>query len=179
MTRCLLPPDAPEHWCDIRRRTVQIPSPAAGTDWLVRVPVAEAWLIRGLVATLTTSAALGTRVPELRIRDEGVVISRWQAARGQSPSETDHLSIVQGGPAAVPTGAAFNQWGVPAEVTIHPGRILDTNTLGIDVADQWSEIALDVVFELNRGQGAAYRYAQWRRQVAGGMPDTRVESGYQ
>ncbi|HEY5985050.1 MAG TPA: hypothetical protein VIV12_01520 [Streptosporangiaceae bacterium] len=175
--RCLLPPTAPEHVCDIRRRTVLVADPAAGADWSVRIPVAESWLVQGLTATLVTSAAVANRAPRLEVTDEGVIISRFQPGRAPAASQTVRWSLVTGGPSAANTNSTIGTWGGPTELLIHPGRTLQVITENIDVADQWLAIALDVIFELNRGAGAAKRYAAWVTSREAALPSDRLAAG--
>lgn len=175
--RCLLPPDAPEHVCDIRRRTVLVAAPAAGADWSVRVPVAEAWMVRGLTATLVTSAVVANRAPRLEVADEQDVISRFQPGRAPAASQTTRWGLVIGGPSSANTSSTIGTWGGPTELLIHPGRILQVVTENLDVGDQWSAIALDVVVELNRGAGAAKRYAAWRARQDQALPADRLAAG--
>lgn len=175
--RCLLPPDAPDHVCDIRRRTVLVAAPAAGADWAVKVPVAEAWLVQGLTATLVTSAVVANRAPRLEVADEEVIISRFQPGRAPAASQTTRWTLVTGGPSASNTSSTIGTWGGPTELRIHPGRTLQVVTENLDVADQWSAIALDVIFELNRGAGAAKRYAAWVRSQQAALPSDRLASG--
>jgi hypothetical protein len=177
MSLCLLPPDAPEHWCDIRRRTVQVPNPAAGADWSVQVPGAEAWSIRSLAALLTASAIVASRGPQLQVIHAGVVIAVFQPSQSITAGSASQVGLVPGGPAAANQFAGMIEWGVPDPFIVWPGLTLAVATRNIDVADQWSGIALDVVFELNRGRGAARRYAEWAKATEAGLPADRVRSG--
>jgi len=177
MSRCLLPPDAPEHWCDIRHRTIQVASPAAGADWSVQAPVAEAWSVRGIFAQLGTSAVAATRVPQLRLIDPFGVLLAMQPSQGVAANSTMRFSLTVGGPAGGNSSGGASNWGGPDPFIVWPGYTLAVVTPTIDVADQWSLIALDVLFELNRGAGAAKRFADWRRSQQADLPAQRLRGG--
>lgn len=175
--RCILPPTAPEHVCDIRRRTVQVPAPAAGVDWAAQIPVAEAWDIQGMRATFTTSAVVATREVALQVVMAGVVRAVFKSSRQQTAGLVADYGLVTGGPAPLDATLTTGVIGVPDPFILEPGSVLQTATAAIQAGDTWTNIALDVVFELNRGRGAARRYANWARQQAAGLPDTRVVTG--
>ena len=179
MTSCLLPPNAAPHVCDVRRRTVIVPDPAPGVDWAVQVPGSEAWDIRALTATLATSAALGNRGARLEYTDGTTRVLSLQPSGIQAPSLTIRYGLAPGGPAGSNANTLAVQWGGHEPFLLAPGFVLQPSTVNLDVADQWTAIALDVIFELNRGAGAARRYAQWRQSQEGGLPDVRVQSDYQ
>lgn len=164
--RCLLPPSAPRHWCDIRRRTVLVAAPAAGVDWSVPVPVAEAWLVYGMRATLTTAAAVATREVALQVAMAGVVRATYKSSRQQTAGLVADYGLVPGGPAGLDATLATGAVGVPDDFILEPGSVLQVATAALQAADQWSNIALDVVFELNRGEGAAREYMEWRQSQA-------------
>ncbi len=176
MSGCLLPPGAAPHVCDIRRRTVQVPDPAVGTDWSVQVPGSEAWDVRALFAQLQTSAVVANRGARLEYTDGTIRVLTLQPSNSQAAGLLIRYGLVPGGPLGSNAFGASVQWGGHEPFLLAPGYVLQVNTINLDVGDQWSQVALDVIFELNRGQGAARRYAQWREQQAAGLPDERLRS---
>ncbi len=172
--RCILPPYAPEHVCDIRRRIVQVANPAAGADWSVQVPGSEAWDVRSLVATLTTSAVVANRAPRLELAEVGIVNARFQPGRAPAASQTTRWSLVTGGPSASNTSSTVGTWGGSSELIVWPGQVIQVVTENLDAGDTWTEIALDVIFELNRGRGAAKRYAAWVQSQEAALPADRL-----
>lgn len=147
---------------DVRRKTVIVASPAAGADWSVQVPGGERWSFRGLVAQLVTSAAVGNRGPRLERSDGSVRVLSLQPSQIIAPSTTVRASLVVGGPLGANAQSQAVQWGGPDPFILNPAWILSTSTINIDVADQWSQIALDVLWEPVRGEAAQRRFDQWR-----------------
>lgn len=130
---------------NLQIRTVQ--SPVAGSDFVIVVPSPEDWRVIGVRATLTTSAAVANRVPEI-VYDDQTNIGAGVVAMTTQPASTAVVynfaclsSAFSTG--ALATGAKANigigEWILP---TAYRLRVITT---AIDAADQWS--AITVSFE--------------------------------
>ena len=150
-------------WCgvDVRRRVIQVPSPAAGADWSVQVPGGERWSIRSLVAQLQTSAVVANRGARVEVSDGNVRVASYQAAQVQAASVVARHTLVPGGPAGANAQSQASQWPGPDPFILPPGWVLSTSTVNLDVGDQWSQIALHVLQEPVRGGTAARMFREW------------------
>lgn len=151
-------------WCgeDVRRRVIQVPSPAAGAEWSVQVPGGERWSIRSLVAQLLTSAVAANRGARLEVSDGNVRVASYQAAQIQAASTTVRHTLVPGGPVGANAQSQASQWPGPDPFILAPTWVLSTSTINLDVGDQWSAIAMHVLVEPVRGDAGARLYRQWR-----------------
>jgi hypothetical protein len=123
-----------------RSRIVYRPAaPAAGADWSAVVPAGHTWRIIAIGATLVTSAAVATRVVHMAFNDGHGTYIRVPAQASQAASLTRYYAWFpeSGGDATgsgistpLPDGGLMAGWSV--------GTITEL----IDVADQWSNIAL-------------------------------------
>lgn len=126
-----------------RVRSIPVANPAAGTDWSLTVPAGVAWIIRGIVATLTTSVAVATRQASLVISDTvptPVLIST--PGLTQVASLADKYSWFNGAITAAAGPAIAG--GLPNELKLPAGWKFGSSTALIDAADQWSAINVAV-----------------------------------
>jgi hypothetical protein len=126
-----------------RVRSFAVVNPAAGADWSQVVPAGVQWIIRGVVATLTTAVAVATRQAALEISDAtpSVVLVSTPGLT-QIASLVDVYSWFNG---AI-TAAAGPQiaGGLPNEFRLPAGWKFGTVTANIAAADQWSSITVAV-----------------------------------
>lgn len=120
--------------------TIAIANPAAGADWFTQVPSGVRWRVRGLTARLTTSAVAGARAVALKLQDAGVL--EWTIigpANNQGPSQGVTYSWA---PGLTPAFVLDQTIGLPADVIMPALFVMQTQTVGMDVGDQWSAIRL-------------------------------------
>lgn len=131
------------------RKTVLVANPAAGADWTVTVPAGEFWDVQSLTATLTTSAVVGNRAPRLEVSDGVNRINEIQPSTIEAASLAVRWGMSGGGSTGSNSnGAGIGGWSGPSPFLLNPGYIISTSTVNLDVADQWSQIALDVWFTI-------------------------------
>lgn len=121
---------------------VLIGNPAAGADWTYTAPNTVELLAVG--ATLVTSAAVANRVPRLRFLDNAA--HQLTTAPLQSnlvASTTAFCSWYPGATSNGLGGAAVQS--MPGGIWLPAGFVVNVSTANIDVADQWSNIALTLI----------------------------------
>lgn len=137
-------------------RTVNVPNPNVGTDWTTTVPGESVWGVLSIVGTLTTSAAVANRVPTLRVTDG----TATQFRIGSPVALTASLAtVVSWLPELGYSSTAIA--GASVVIGLQPlyvasGQVIAVTTTAIDVADQWSGVALNVV-EVYHGHAEAER----------------------
>lgn len=124
------------------RIVVGVPQPAAGADWSVPVPAGHLWNVLSILATLTTSAVVATRIPRLIFGDGVATFLDVPPFAGEAASLTRRYVWVPAGQGYTTGNGILSP--LP-EVPLGTGWTLATTTDAIDVADQWSAIKLAVV----------------------------------
>lgn len=125
-------------------RTYRPGNPAAGSDWLVPVPGGTRWRLHSVVAQLTTSAVVASRVVALHLGDGNgdIAVSPMLVSQAASLSYT---YCWYPGAGHSPAASAGTACAAPL-----PSLMLDTaytvsvQTAARDVGDQWSAITLHV-----------------------------------
>lgn len=110
-------------------------APAAGVDWTITVPAGRLWRVIGVLATLTTAAAVATRVVRLQATDGNATYLDL------APAATQVISLVrvyQWAQGLQPLAIGGNITGALPDVVLQPGSILRVTTDAINAADQWS-----------------------------------------
>lgn len=126
-------------------RVIAVPTPAAGAEFSQTVDQGVVWIPVSLVATLTTSAAVGNRAAGLSYSDGTRVFARFGSASVVAASLTAKIGWSRDlGTATVSavTGTITQALG---HVPLFGGAIIASVTDARDVADQWSAIALYVI----------------------------------
>ena len=132
-----------------------IAQPAAGAEFSISPDTASTWLIRSIVARLTTSAAVANRMPVLTQDNGGLVYARFLPASVQAAGAVVDYSAVMNGTPQTAVGG-FAEWNFPPDgVWLPQGHRLRSATQLIDVADQWSAIAI-FYLEFPTGPGEYY-----------------------
>jgi hypothetical protein len=116
-------------------------NPAAGADWSFTIPAGLQMILRSLRCRLTTSAAVANRIPLFSANDgaghgyyEGAVNSVVAA------SLAFDLMAFHG---ATGTVISTQAWaGLPFEMRMLPGHVIQSQTGAIQAADQYSAIVL-------------------------------------
>lgn len=149
-------------------QVVPVPSPVAGAEFTFQPRAGEDWRIIGVRATLTTSAAVANRVPEVVWDDQTSIGGGFVALTTQPAS----IAVVYN---FVPGSSAFSTGALAAngkanvglgEIILPTGYRFRSITTAIDVADQWS--AITVAFE-------RIDEPPWRNPMIGTELDEEVE----
>jgi len=123
-------------------KIIVVPNPAVGHDWTYAFSGPSWYYLRFGLATLTTSAVVANRGVALVVSYTGIRIGGFNAAAVQAASNTFPYSI--GAIYSTSTAGGFVGLPCPDTVILKDGMTVGTNTVLIDVADQWSAIALYV-----------------------------------
>jgi hypothetical protein len=120
-------------------------NPAAGADLVLTVPGGKVWEVWAVNATLVTSAAAASRMPQLLVDDGATTALRIAASAFQVATQTTLYTWVADFGSAI--GVANSSWSlpIPARLALGSGYRVRTSTLAIDAADQWSAITFFVV----------------------------------
>jgi hypothetical protein len=122
-------------------RSVLVGNPAAGADFLFTVPASTRMRITSLDAVFTTSAAVANRNPSLIIDDGANVLAEINVGINQAASLTQEYTWGD----SLPLTALFNNnvmAPLPSQIVLPANFRVRSETTLIDVADQWSSIAL-------------------------------------
>jgi hypothetical protein len=116
-------------------------APAAGAEITYTVPAGEVWEIQSLSFRLVTSATAATRIVAVVCTDGTDRIGRYEAASSQTAGQTRDYQSSQLGALWTPvTGTMFV---IPmSPVFLKEGYIIKTDTISIQVGDQYSLVAL-------------------------------------
>ena len=126
-------------------RTVPVPTPAAGANFVVTAPGEGTWALVALRATLVTSAAVANRAATLNVTDGTNTLWSVEAGTTQAASLTVAYSWVTEYP-AFPTTVVGGVLVVPMAPTyLAPGMTISGATALLDVGDQWQGITAQVV----------------------------------
>lgn len=127
-----------------------LPNPAAGADWIATVPAGHTWTLLSAQGTLTTSAAVATRLPGLDISDgAGHIIVTEAANVGVTASIVERVGFAVGDSANQDgVGAALGNRqtvALPSGIVLPAGYTIASRTVNIQAADQWSAVVLTVL----------------------------------
>lgn len=123
---------------------IAVTTPAAGADWTQTVPTNARWRIRGVRATLTTSAAVANRNIALRILDgAGNVVFTMFGHQGIVASTGNVEDWSPGASTSTQTGNEFYQ-ALATDLQLFSGWVIQTGTQNLQAGDQWSAISLEV-----------------------------------
>ena len=122
-------------------KLITAPAPAAGADFTLTPPVGVRWRILGGQAQLKTSAAVANRQVLLEVTRGGVVVFTCPSPSVQAAGLTYAYQLLPGvtQPTLVST---YPVLPFPVAVVLDETWRLASSTAAIDVADQWSAIAL-------------------------------------
>lgn len=134
-------PDPIRSWV----RVLNVPQPAAGTEWQANPAAGRAFKILAALTSLTTDAVVASRFPGLVIAWGGVNV--WQ---GAVPTAVTASLTVPVSYAPEVTSASQATAGWPAQLEIPPGWMppdatVSSKTPGLDVGDQYAAVNLLIV----------------------------------
>lgn len=111
-------------------------APAAGAEWSITVPSNQQWRIRGIIATLTTSAAAGNRGPTIFTADPTNTFFQIDAPITVPPSTAGICQWVPGYP-NTPVTAVTRTAFIPLDFLAPPLMRIASATAGLAAGDQW------------------------------------------
>lgn len=126
------------------RRVVPVANPAPGAEWSVTVPAGAVWWPLAVRSVLTTSATVGTREPALVIAETRDVIT----IPVPSGIEASAIGIYEWVVDVSVPGPSTTQVAPLPRIGLPAGWSVRSVTLGLDVADQWSDITLLVTEQM-------------------------------
>jgi hypothetical protein len=122
-------------------RVINLAQPAAGADLVATVPATVVWEVKALQFQLTTSAAVGNRIPHLVLKDSlGFAFFNFPAIQNQQAAQTLQYSA---GISSV--AVAFDNsvtWVLPYVSRLLQQWTIGTLTTGLLAGDQWANCNL-------------------------------------
>ncbi len=112
----------------------------AGADFNTSVPFATRWRVRGVSATLTTSAVAGNRFVGLQTQGLFTMTIRVIGTVAQLASQVISYMWIPGLNIATKSDATGIDDFIPPDLVINDGTLLGTKTVGLLAGDQWSNI---------------------------------------
>lgn len=142
----------------IQRFPVSVTAPAVANEIIVQIggsnlsiPGLGAWRILSLTFRLTTSATVVNRFVQVFMDDTTTTYAKFAAADLQAASTQRVYGAFEGSTSAGNNGNFEHlPWPTPGPV-LYPGHRLRTNTLNLDPADQYDQVAL-LVEEMPSGR---------------------------
>lgn len=118
-------------------------NPAAGAEISITVPLGVQWLLRSIRYVLTTAVAVSNRFSTLQLADgAGHVFAQISGGGAQAASLVFDYTFANGLP--VSSNNNVNTNGLPTEARLPGGFVISTLTSGIQAADQYSAIVLEL-----------------------------------
>ncbi len=120
-------------------QAVNIANPAAGSDWLISVPFSDRWRPVSFTGTFAAAIAVANRQVQI-IVDDGANTYWIDDASANIPASTvDQITATT---TNVPTGVVTTIQNVvlPPNLVMPSGHRIRSSTIGIQGADQWSNL---------------------------------------
>jgi len=111
--------------------------PAAGAEWSITVPAGARWRVLGVIATLTTSATVASRIATLVVDDGTNWLYNSAAQTAQGASQYVVYCWGAALPSAATAGGVSNN-PLPTGLDLAPGYRLRSSTANLQVGDDWS-----------------------------------------
>lgn len=126
-------------------RAITLTQPVAGVDWSTTVPTAARWRLRQVNAVLTTSGVVANRSPELQILFPGVVRVFSVNTGNAEPANSAQPWVWEPGFAGIFAQVNGVLWtDLNPDIWLPAGTTIRAVTTNLQVADQWSQIAMTV-----------------------------------
>lgn len=119
-------------------RVVTGTAPAAGAETSETVPTGARWQLLAWSASLTTSAAAGTRRPAIEFDDGATDILRSNSVLTLNASQGGQFRWTIGAWLETLIGAGGMGGGIPGETPLLAGHRIRTATVAMAAGDQWS-----------------------------------------
>jgi hypothetical protein len=124
-------------------RSISVGNPAAGAEWSLTVPTNARWRVQAANSLFTASAGVANRVPECNLDD---------GANSFFIGEPNSVVVALGAPqvtfaSTVPTAVANVAdvtASIPSPAYLLAGHRINSRTLNIQAADQYSAIFVNV-----------------------------------
>lgn len=139
------------------RQVVRVPNPAPGSDFVVTVPGGVVWLVDSVMGLLTNDANVASRLPRLVLSDGNTDFARIEGnlSGGQAAGLAMFWTWMVDGAFHNQSGSS---WLAPLPRTVLLANwTVRASTLGIQVGDQWTQVALSVAEYQVRGLDRALR----------------------
>ena len=120
-------------------KIVTVANPAAGADWLFALTAPG--LLIAVNAVLTTSAVVANRVPSFKLQDTGGD-EIWECANGVNQAAAQVRRYMAGATGSVANIGTQQYFFTPPGLVMSTGWAIRSNTVALDVGDQWSQIVL-------------------------------------
>lgn len=132
------------------QRTIIVPDPVAGANWLVTVGAGREWEVLSVTAKLTTSAVVADRLAAVVMVDAAAV-QIWNSSRSAAitASSAVRLTWAVNTPHANTITTDTLVDGLPNIFRLQPNEQVSGVALNMQAADQWSGIRLRVRERLN------------------------------
>lgn len=119
-----------------------IANPGAGNEWNFTSPNLSRVRLQSLMATLTTSATVASRLPRLQVSPGGGVPTFWCTPnQGVPASTTARVAAAGATMSASPAGMPDVQITLPAPTMLQAASVVNTATLNLQVGDAYTTIA--------------------------------------
>ena len=136
----------PHRYVDGKRgivRSFNVPSPSAGTEWVIAVPHGKVWHVITIFMIFVTSAAVATRRVAMDFKTGGNLFATVVSVEPQAASTTNNYMFAENiTRATVLHSRAITP--IPQNQIMYEGETVGSATLVIDAADQFSAIVLRV-----------------------------------
>lgn len=120
------------------RRVIDLPAPAAGAEITFTVPGGGLYRVIAARFALVTSATVATRTPRLTLSPGGGPVMRVGTTGSAVAATTTDLNILPGASPPAPVAASLTlAFPLPDEV-LESGFVIATNTLSLQVDDQYT-----------------------------------------
>lgn len=126
-------------------RVFKLANPIAGADIAIPVAPGTVWKIVSIQAQLVTSAVVGNRVVGMAVTDGTLTFRKIGGIVTQAASQTIQYTWLKDLGFVSTANGGWGDMNVAPPGPLLGGWSIITNTLLIDVADQWSNIIVDVV----------------------------------
>lgn len=126
-------------------KSVVVASPAVGQEWSQAVPAGVEWELISASFKLACSAVVQNRNVRVRFADgSGNVFLQVSTGGNAAANSTDLFNMQPSNTSAINTGQT-GTIPIPPDFILPAGYTITTNTLLLDVGDQYSQIHLYVV----------------------------------
>jgi len=116
---------------------------ATGAEWVIPCPQGERWRILGASFSLTTSAAVATRLVVIGVNNNaGIAIGFFVSPTTQAASLAQNYSVNPGGTAI--SNLVWTNISASAEVWINDGGNMHSFTENLQAGDQYTGVTLQI-----------------------------------
>lgn len=121
-------------------RSITGATPGAGAEVSETVPAGARWSLLSIIWTLTTSATVANRFPDITIDDGAAVYFRVGPTIAAPASSTQIYNAFQGAGVVTRDGNTTVERSLPIGLMLATGHRIRSNTTAIQVGDQYSAV---------------------------------------